>query len=136
MLKGTAKKIYYITGFAFFSLININSAKAQSGIWENLDNCRQSGDCSLTDFVRLLINIFDFILGITGSLALLAFIYGGILFLFSGGNSDQIEKGKKTLSGAAIGLAIIFSSYLIVHFAAEALGIQNANNILDSKQLN
>jgi hypothetical protein len=136
MLKKTAKKIYYITGFAFFSLAGINPAKAQSGIWKDLNSCRQDGDCSLTDFVRLLINVFDFVLGIVGSLALLMFIYGGALFLFSGGNSDQIEKGKKTLTGAAIGLAIIFSSYLIVHFTAEALGIQNASNILNSEQLN
>jgi hypothetical protein len=128
-----AQKAYYFALFVLILLIQAGPAKAESGIWSGLKDCRKSGDCSLNDFIRLLVNIFDFILGITGSLALLVFVYGGILFLFSGGNSDQIEKGKKALTGAVIGLAIIFASYVIVHFTAEALGVKGAEGIFNSE---
>lgn len=106
-----------------------NVAAEESALWAGMEDCRVDGDCSLTDFARLAVNAFDFVLGFVGSLALLVFIYGGILFLFSGGNSDQVEKGKAALKGAAIGLVVVFASYLIVQFAAEAIGLKNDWNI-------
>jgi hypothetical protein len=60
-------------------------------------------------------------LGISGSVALLMFIYGGFIWLTSGGKPEAIEKGKKTLIWAVIGLAIIFTSYLAVDQIIRAL---------------
>jgi hypothetical protein len=61
------------------------------------------------------------IIGISGSIALAVFIYGGALWLFSAGSQDKIKKGKSAMTYAAIGLAIIFLSYTIVAFVLEAL---------------
>ncbi len=135
MLEKNLKKIYCSAVSALLLLINAGRAKADSGIWKNLDDCRESGSCSLNDFTQLAVNIFNFVLGIVGSLALIVFIYGGILLLFSGGNSDQIEKGKNSLKGAVIGLVVIFCSYLIVYFTAKALGLENAGDIFNSEPL-
>ncbi|MBI2476636.1 hypothetical protein HYV72_00525 [Candidatus Uhrbacteria bacterium] len=55
-------------------------------------------------------------LGISGSLALLMFVYGGFVWLTSGGESAKIEKGKGTLLWSSIGLAVIFGAYSIVNF--------------------
>jgi len=55
-------------------------------------------------------------LGISGVLALLAFIYGGILYLLAGVNPKNVEKGKELMKYAVIGLVIIFASYAIVNF--------------------
>lgn len=50
-------------------------------------------------------------------LALLALIlYGGFLYMTSGGNEEKIETAKKVLARAAIGAAIILSSYAITIF--------------------
>jgi hypothetical protein len=137
MLPRLAKKTYSVF-LVLILLMQTGPAKAESetGIWNNLGACKKDGDCTLIDFVQLLINIFGFVLGIVGSLALLIFIYGGVLFLFSGGNSEQIEKGKKALAGAVIGLIIVFASYLIVYFTAGALGIQDPSALFNSEQLN
>lgn len=60
--------------------------------------------------------IINAILGITGSLALAMFVYGGFLWMMSGGNQERVTKGKNTIIWAALGLAVIFSSYAIVNF--------------------
>jgi hypothetical protein len=56
------------------------------------------------------------ILGIVGSVALAVFIYGGILWLTSGGNEQRIKKGKDVILWATLGLVVIFAAYAIVGF--------------------
>ncbi|KKR96777.1 MAG: hypothetical protein UU49_C0040G0004 [Candidatus Magasanikbacteria bacterium GW2011_GWC2_41_17] len=67
-------------------------------------------------------------LGIAGSLALLFFIYGGFLWLTSGGSPDKIKKGKDVFLWSVVGLVIIFSSYLMVDFVIKALTKGAADN--------
>jgi len=55
-------------------------------------------------------------LGISGVLAIIAFIYGGILYLTSGVNPKYVEKGKEVMKYAVIGLVVIFSSYAVITF--------------------
>jgi hypothetical protein len=82
-------------------------------------NC---GDYGLDDFLLLGVNVAKWILGIVGSIALLFFIYGGFTFLISGGSATQVDKGKKIITGAVIGLVIVFASYLIIKFVLQAFG--------------
>jgi hypothetical protein len=101
------------------------SVYAQEGLWKggNLATCRASGDCKLNDFAQLAVNVAQWILGITGSLSLLAFIYGGILFLTSAGSNEQVTKGRQAITGAVIGLVVVFASYMIIGFVFKALGV-------------
>lgn len=55
-------------------------------------------------------------LGIVGSLALLMFIFGGFTWMTSAGSPEKVTKGKSIMVWAAIGLAVIFSSYALVKF--------------------
>lgn len=72
--------------------------------------------------VRVLIGrIIQSLLGLVGSLALVMFIYGGFLWMFSGGNQDRVKKGKDVLTWATLGLAIIFTSYAILKFVFTVL---------------
>lgn len=70
----------------------------------------------LSCFLELGVSISKWILGITGSLALFFFVYGGFVFLTSRGNASQVEKGKTILTQATIGIIIIFGAYLAVNF--------------------
>lgn len=65
---------------------------------------------------ELVNNILTAVLGFVGALALLMFIYGGLLWLTSGGSADKVNKGKQVMVWASIGLVIIFSSYGLVRF--------------------
>lgn len=64
-------------------------------------------------------------LSLSGVMALMAFIYGGILYMLAGVNPKNVEKGKEVMKYAVMGLFIIFSSYAIVNFFLKAvLGIK------------
>ncbi len=74
----------------------------------------EQGSYSLNDLARVFTIAAQWILGIVGSLALLMFVYGGFLFLFSGGNKDRVDKGRQTLVNAVIGIFVVFLSYMII----------------------
>ncbi|HOX60754.1 MAG TPA: pilin, partial [Candidatus Magasanikbacteria bacterium] len=50
-------------------------------------------------------------LGVMGSFAFLAFVYGGFLWLIAGGNDERVKKGKDSMVWATIGIFVIFSAY-------------------------
>ncbi|MFA5023907.1 MAG: hypothetical protein WC523_03045 [Patescibacteria group bacterium] len=88
------------------------------------------GDYALNDFVVLAINASRWILGIVGSLALLMFIYGGVMFLISAGSSEKIGQARKIIVAAAVGLLIVFASFLIIKFVLASMGITWNGEIL------
>jgi TRAP-type C4-dicarboxylate transport system permease small subunit len=63
-------------------------------------------------------------LSLLGVIFLILIIYGGFLWMTSGGNEQKVLKAKKTLTRAVIGLIIIVSAYSITYFVFHAL--QNA----------
>jgi hypothetical protein len=79
-------------------------------------------NCSLNDFVQVGISVVKLIYALAGSLALLYFIYGGIMWVISGGNPDRVKKGQDAIKNAVIGLVIIFASYMIINFVMTSLG--------------
>jgi hypothetical protein len=81
------------------------------------------GDYSVNDFVSLAIKVANWILGIVGSLTLAMFIYGGIMFLVSAGSSEAVGRAKKIIVAAVVGLIIVFSSYLIIKFVLDSMGV-------------
>lgn len=64
----------------------------------------------------LIGRIIQAALGISGSIALLMFVWGGFLWLTSGGKPERIKSGQDTLLWSAIGIAVIFGAYAIVNF--------------------
>ena len=73
---------------------------------------------SIPELVR---NVVGTAIGILGALALLVFVYGGFLWLTSGGEPAKIQSGKDAMKWAAVGLAVVFSSYALVSFVLSTL---------------
>ena len=73
-------------------------------------------DCSVCDFFRLAKNIIDFILyGLVPPIAVLLFIVAGGLILIGGAYPKNISLGRKIFSNTAVGLLIIFGSWMIAN---------------------
>jgi len=66
--------------------------------------------------------IMIFILPLVGTLFLIMLIIGGILYITSRGNPQQLEKAKKTLTAAIFGLLIVTLSYTIIVVFARVIG--------------
>jgi hypothetical protein len=69
----------------------------------------------ITDPNDLIARIIKVIIGLSGTLALIMFIYGGITFMISGGQPKQIKAGTNAMMYSAGGLILIFASYIIVN---------------------
>jgi len=81
------------------------------------------GDYAINDFLALAINISKYVFGIIGSLTLIMFVYGGLMFLISGGSSEKVGQAKKIIIAAVVGLLIVFGSWLIINFVFKAMGL-------------
>jgi hypothetical protein len=80
---------------------------------------RGFGNLSLQTVAGRFANVLT---GISGSVALLMFVYGGFLWLTSAGDSGKVEKGKEVIFAASLGLFVIFSAYAILSAIFRALG--------------
>lgn len=75
-----------------------------------------------TDDPTQLIGFFiKGIMGIVGSVALLMFVIGGLMWLTSAGNPDKIKKGRDIILWSIIGLIVIFLSYTLVDFVISTI---------------
>ena len=79
------------------------------------------------DSTTLLFSIGVFIqvaLSLLGVIFLLLTIYAGYLWMTDRGNEQQVEKAKKMLTAAVIGLVIVLGAYAISYFVIDALQSQ------------
>ncbi|MBI4457700.1 hypothetical protein HY633_01925 [Candidatus Uhrbacteria bacterium] len=76
-----------------------------------------------TESIPVLVGrLITILTGISGTLALLMFVYGGFLWLTSAGIEEQVTKGKKIFTWATIGLVVIFLAYAIVQQIFNVIG--------------
>lgn len=61
------------------------------------------------------------VLGLSGVVALIMFIYGGVMWMTAAGNEERLKKAKNTLVWSTIGLIGLFASYTLVSFVINAL---------------
>lgn len=74
-----------------------------------------------SDIRVILGRVIRGLLSVIGSLALLMFVYGGVLWMTSAGNSERVKKGKDIIVWAVLGLGVIFSAYAITNALIQAL---------------
>src|SRR3989338_1965188 len=74
-----------------------------------------------TDPRVIVAKIVRVALGFLGTVALLLILYGGYLWMTAVGNEEQIDKAKKVITQATIGLAIILSAFSITQFILNRL---------------
>ena len=70
----------------------------------------------LSGFIwRIALNLIEIALFIVGYIAVFFVIYGGFQFLTGGSKPEQIEKARKTILNAVIGLAISIGAVAITN---------------------
>lgn len=60
--------------------------------------------------------IIKLLLTLLGVVVLVLIIYAGFMWMTAGGNTEQVDKAKKWLTNAVMGLAIILAAYAISSF--------------------
>lgn len=88
------------------------------------DSVREAAGCNPTNadsFPNLIQNIINIIIGVTSFVAVAFIIVGGINYMTSSGDAQKVEKAKKTILYACIGLAICVLAYAIVNWTIGAV---------------
>lgn len=65
---------------------------------------------------QTIATIIRFLLSLLGLIFVILIIYAGMLWMTSAGNDDKIDKAKKIMSAAIIGLVIVLAAYAITTF--------------------
>lgn len=80
--------------------------------------CTAAGGDNLQAVITIILNS---IIGVSGLVAVIYIIIGGINYMTSAGDSTKVEKAKKTILYAVIGLAICALAFAIVNWAISAM---------------
>jgi len=67
-------------------------------------------------------SVINILMAFIGSLALVFYIYAGLLWMSAGGNSEKVTKAKDMLVWTTLGIIAMTSSYLIVRVVLERVG--------------
>ncbi len=96
--------------------------------------CKDSGRCTVEQALQVAVNISYLILALSGSAALIAFVYGGFEWILSAGYPERVQRGKDAITGAAIGLVIVFGAYAFINLVISILktGEPATTNIEDT----
>jgi hypothetical protein len=120
-MKKNKKKLFFLIIFLLFVFI-APQILAQDLLTDTVGGpliptaCKgDAKSCELDDFVQLLVNVFQVILGLIGSLAFFFFIYGGFHWILSRGNPYMIQKGKDIIIGSVVGVTVVMASWSIIN---------------------
>lgn len=78
-------------------------------------------------FEHIQVEIFDLLnilIGISSTVAVLMIIISGYILMTSAGDPDKADQGRKTLTGAVIGLAIVWIAGLSIMAILKALKME------------
>lgn len=112
-----AKRILLISFLAIFllSLVVIPGVVSAQPLDTGLDAAASTG-LGNTDLKVIIANIIRIILGFLGLITVGLIIYAGFVWMTAGGDESRIERAKKILVEAIIGLIIILAAFIIVSF--------------------
>jgi hypothetical protein len=76
-----------------------------------------SGDDAIANYItKIVLNIIEAVVVIIGYIAAFFIIYGGFRFLTGGSDPGAVEKARKSILNAVIGLVIALGAVAIVNF--------------------
>ncbi len=107
-------------------------ASAQTATAFSIESIGTKVGLKNTDLLQVVYNVIRWALGILTFTALGFVMYGGFLWLTAAGNEKQIEKAKRVILQALIGMVIVLIAWAIVLFVArffrDATDTGNTNN--------
>ncbi|MBU0625044.1 hypothetical protein KKF05_01735 [Patescibacteria group bacterium] len=66
-------------------------------------------------------SIINAALGLLGVILVVLLIYGGFLWMTAGGNTENVDKAKKLITNAIIGIIIVLAAYSISYFVLQRI---------------
>lgn len=115
------KHFLLVTGLMTMALLLLNSLGVDIVMAQAIDpeadqpaiiRALSGGQTGLRGIVLTIVNFFLTFLGL---LAVVMVIYGGFLYVSSAGNEENVNKAKKILLYAVVGIVVIIVSFALVN---------------------
>ncbi len=113
-MTNTNNKHYFIKSIIAFVLLSFVSAGTALAIDIDIINT-----ITTSDFTKIVSNFIKWSLGVAGSVALVALIVGGVMYMTSAGEEQKATQAKKLILWTIIGLVVILLSYAILSLINE-----------------
>lgn len=84
--------------------------------WFGINNPWSSSFQSFSGSVDKTRDLINTAMGVAALIAVIILIYGGYTFITAAGDPEKVDRGNKIITGAVVGLVIVFISRLIVTF--------------------
>jgi|GEM_PF-1664841 len=110
--------VFFVIAFLFLST---SPALAQVGN-EGLGQFANETGLPATSLPALIGRIVRIAIGFLGLIAVIIIIYGGFIWMTSGGDKDKIDKAKKLMRAGLIGLIIVVLAYALASFIIYLIG--------------
>jgi len=82
----------------------------------SIEDAGQTLNLGTADLKETIINILNLALGLLALIAVIMVIIGGFTWMTAGGNEEKVDKAKKIISSAVVGMIIILLSWALVTF--------------------
>ena len=109
-----------LTGNALVAAATVSTAHAVAGIGEGANAAQAEGQ--QTDLVANIRTVTNTMLFAIGVVAVIMLIVGGFRYVFSAGNSTNVNAAKDTILYAVIGIVVALLAYAIVNFVLGQFG--------------
>ena len=137
MKRKIIKPLLAICAAFFLAFLPITStfAECSPGVCDEKNNYPESvkaacGCSNATDspgIESVIINILNAVIAISGLVAAVFVIIGGIQYMTSSGDAGKVKKAKDTILYALIGIAVCALAYAIVNWAISAIDNSSAS---------
>jgi 3D (Asp-Asp-Asp) domain-containing protein len=76
--------------------------------------CQEGNICNIPWLGQYIAGLQRYAIGVIGIIAVIVLMIGGVIWLTSAGNPNQVGQAKKMIAGSLVGLFLVFGSYLIL----------------------
>ena len=120
-------KIYYfvftVALFLCFYSISVSAVEVKYQALEQINMAAKKAELGTAPAPQQIISgVIAVVLGLVGILFTCLMAYGGYEWITAHGVEDRIEKGKKIMQMATVGLVIVMLAYGITLFFGERIG--------------
>ena len=85
-------------------------------------------DCSVCGIMEVVSNLFRYLMGIAGIVAVLLLILAGFMFIFNLGKEKELNKAKAVAKYAIFGFIVTLVSFLVIYSLYKITGASDKGN--------
>jgi hypothetical protein len=106
---------FLIAAFVVLSVFTaFGSPSASWAQWDVTADALVDTELPISTVDKVIISLMNWLLGLLGAIALIAFVISGMQYLTAAGDEGLAERGKQNMKYSIIGVIVALSGYIIL----------------------